>query len=67
MVGGDVRHDRMTRFLSGRDYTFRDLWLQVKTMVREVQTAEGVLIFDDPIQEKACQRRQHLRWQLLFT
>ncbi|MFZ3140544.1 MAG: hypothetical protein WA147_08120 [Polaromonas sp.] len=52
-MGGDVSHDRITRFLSGRDYMSRDLWLQVKTMVREVQTAEGVLIFDDPIQEKA--------------
>jgi hypothetical protein len=29
------------------------LWLQVKVMVLQVQTAEGVLIFDDTIQEKA--------------
>ena len=53
IVQGDVSHDRITRFLSGQDYTSKDLWLQVKTMVRQVQTAEGVLIFDDPIQEKA--------------
>jgi DDE superfamily endonuclease len=53
MVQGDVSHDRITRFLSRQDYTSKDLWLQVKTMVREVQTAEGVLIFDDTIQEKA--------------
>ena len=53
MVQGDVSHDRITRFLSGQDYTSKDLWLQVKTMVRQVQTAEGVLIFDDTIQEKA--------------
>ena len=53
MVGGDVSHDRITRFLSGQDYTSKDLWLQVKAMVREVENAQGVLIFDDTIQEKA--------------
>ena len=53
MVQGDVSHDRITRFLSRQDYTSKDLWLQVKTMVRQVQTAEGVLIFDDTIEEKA--------------
>jgi SRSO17 transposase len=53
MVGGDVSHDRITRFLSSQDYTSKDLWLQVKGIVREVQNAQGVLIFDDTIQEKA--------------
>lgn len=53
MVQGDVSHDRITRFLSAQDYTSKDLWLQVKAMVRQVQTAQGVLIFDDTIQEKA--------------
>jgi hypothetical protein len=53
MVGGDVSHDRITRFLSAQDYTSKDLWLQVKTMVRQVENAQGVLIFDDTIQEKA--------------
>lgn len=53
MVGGEVSHDRVTRFLSGRDYTSKDLWQQVKPMVRSIQADEGVLIFDDTIQEKA--------------
>jgi len=53
MVEGDVSHDRITRLLSRQAYTSKDLWLQVKAMVREVQSAEGVLIFDDTIQEKA--------------
>ncbi len=30
MVDGEVSHDRITRFLSGQEYTSRDLWLQVK-------------------------------------
>ena len=53
MVGGEVSHDRITRFLSGQEYTSRDLWLQVKAMVRQVEDDQGVLIFDDTIQEKA--------------
>lgn len=53
MVDGDVSHDRVTRFLSEREYTSKDLWLQVKSTVREIEKDDGVLIFDDTIQEKA--------------
>jgi hypothetical protein len=53
MVEGDVSHDRVTRFLSERDYTSRDLWRQVKSTVRQIEKEDGVLIFDDTIQEKA--------------
>jgi hypothetical protein len=52
MVDGTISHDRVTRFLSERDYTSRDLWLQVKKTVREVERDDAVLIFDDTIQEK---------------
>ena len=53
MVQGDVSHDRITRFLSKQEYTSKDLWRQVKPMVMTVEAADGVLIFDDTIQEKA--------------
>lgn len=53
MVDGDVSHDRVTRFLSEREYTSKDLWMQVKSTVREIEQDDGVLIFDDTIQEKA--------------
>lgn len=52
MVCGAVSHDRVTRFLSEREYTSRDLWLQVKQTVREIEQDDAVLIFDDTIQEK---------------
>jgi hypothetical protein len=52
MVDGDVSHDRVTRFLSEREYTSKDLWKQVKATVREIEQEDGVLIFDDTIQEK---------------
>ena len=53
MVAGEVSHDQVTRFLSSQDFTSRDLWQHVKPMVRSVESSEGVLIFDDTIQEKA--------------
>ncbi len=53
MVEGEVSHDRVTRFLSGQDFTSKDLWQQVKPVVRSIEKNDGVLIFDDTIQEKA--------------
>ena len=53
MVEGEVSHDQVTRFLSGQNFTSKDLWQQVKSVVRSVENNEGVLIFDDTIQEKA--------------
>ena len=53
MVEGEVSHDRITRFLSEQEYTSKDLWREVKSTVRLVEQDDGVLIFDDTIQEKA--------------
>ena len=53
MVDGAVSHDKVTRFLSAQQYTSKDLWAVVKPTVRSIEGSEGVLIFDDTIQEKA--------------
>jgi hypothetical protein len=53
MVDGEVSHDRITRFLSKQEYTSRDLWLQVKAMVRQVE--------DEPDGQLVC-----LAGELLF-
>lgn len=53
MVDGEVSHDRVTRFLAEREYTSKDLWKQVKSTVRQIEREDGVLIFDDTIQENA--------------
>ncbi|MGZ8959282.1 MAG: IS701 family transposase [Methylosarcina sp.] len=53
MLDGEVSHDRVTRFLAEREYTSKDLWRQVKSTVRQIEREDGVLIFDDTIQEKA--------------
>jgi len=53
MVEGDVSHDQVTRFLSTPECTSKGLWQQVKQTVRAIEREDGVLIFDDTIQEKA--------------
>lgn len=53
MLDGEISHDKVTRFLSEREYTSKDLWRAVKTTVRKMERADGALIFDDTIQEKA--------------
>jgi len=52
MLDGAISHDGITRFLSGHDFTSKDLWLHVKSTVRHVEQDDAVLIFDDTIQEK---------------
>jgi hypothetical protein len=42
----------VTRFLNRDDYDSKLLWRHVKKTVREVEREDGVLIFDDTIQEK---------------
>ena len=48
----NISHDKVTRFLSERKYTSKDLWLLVKPTLREIETDSGVLIFDDTVEEK---------------
>ena len=54
MLDGAISHDKVTRFLSARAYTSKDLWREVKASVGEIESKDGVLIFDDSTQEKAC-------------
>lgn len=52
MLDGDMSHDQVTRFLSERPYTSKDLWREVKPIVRQIEKEDSYLIFDDTIQEK---------------
>ncbi|MBC8135819.1 MAG: transposase [Fibrella sp.] len=47
-----VSHDQVTRFLSSSEFDSKDLWKVVKPHVRQMQSEDGCLIFDDTIQEK---------------
>jgi hypothetical protein len=52
LLDGAISHDQVTRFLSWDDYDSKLLWRHVKKTVREIEQEDGVLIFDDTIQEK---------------
>lgn len=52
LVNGEVSHDQVTRFLSNKKQTGKDLWRTVKPFVRQIQSEKGVLILDDSIEEK---------------
>ena len=52
LLNGEISHDQVTRFLSKEEKTSKDLWLMVKPFVKKTQSANGVLIIDDSIEEK---------------
>lgn len=52
LLDGAVSHDQITRFLAEKVKTSRDLWRVVKPLVRQIESEEGVIIFDDSIEEK---------------
>ena len=53
LLDGQISHYQVTRFLAERKYTSKDLWREVKGTVRQIECDDGVLIFDDTIEEKA--------------
>lgn len=52
LLNDAISHDKITRFLSAREFTSADLWQIVKPLVRQVERADAVLIVDDSIEEK---------------
>ena len=60
LLDNEIKHDKITRFLSSDDFCSKDLWMLVKPTVREIESDKGVLIFDDTIQEKAYTKESEL-------
>jgi len=60
VLDGKVSHDQVTRFLSGKDYSSKDLWKAFKKDIREIEDESGVLIFDDTVQEKPHSKENDL-------
>ena len=52
LLDGEISHDQVTRLLSTPAKTSADLWRVVKPLVRQVESDNGLLIFDDSIEEK---------------
>lgn len=53
-TGNVISHDKVTRFLSSRDFTSVDLWQFAKSLIKSINEKkdDGVLILDDSIEEK---------------
>lgn len=52
LVNGVLSHDQVSRFLAGERQTSAKWWRRVKPLVREIETDDGLLLFDDSIEEK---------------
>jgi hypothetical protein len=53
---------------SQQDFTSKELGKVIKKTVREIETGEGVLIFDDTLQEKPHSKENDLIcWHALST
>jgi hypothetical protein len=52
ILDGEVSHDKITRFLARKNYSSKALWGFVKPNIRELETEDGVLIFDDTLEAK---------------
>ena len=52
LLDGSLSHDKITRTLSGQEYSSKDLWKEVKSLVRDHEKEDACLIFDDTIISK---------------
>jgi DDE superfamily endonuclease len=52
LLDGQVSHDQITRMPAGKRPGSAELWQLLKPQVRKMQSAEGVMIIDDSIEEK---------------
>lgn len=53
LVDNTLSHDSITRFLSNNNFSGKTLWQKVKPLVREYETEDACLVFDDTIVEKS--------------
>jgi hypothetical protein len=68
LLDGEISHDQITRFLSHKQFSSADLWKNVKKEVREIESEDGVLIFDDTVQEKPYSSENELiNWHFDHT
>ncbi|MDR2763783.1 MAG: transposase, partial [Tannerella sp.] len=52
LLDGEVSHDKITRMLSGNICNSKELWQEVKPLVRQYESEDACLIFDDTIVSK---------------
>lgn len=52
LTNNEISHDKVTRFLSSKDFTSSDLWHIAKPLYKSIKSEKGVLAIDDSIEEK---------------
>jgi hypothetical protein len=52
LLDGAISHDKITRLLSMNEFNSKSLWNEVKPLVREYESEDACLIFDDTIISK---------------
>lgn len=56
VLDGDIAHDTFTRFLwwgvQKKEWWSKELWSLIKPIIRKIESENGVIIFDDTIEEK---------------
>jgi DDE superfamily endonuclease len=63
-----ISHDKVTKFLSSKDYTASDLWKIAKPFCESIETEDGVLIIDDSIEEKPyTDENELISWHFSHT
>ena len=60
LFNGAYSYDQFTRMLSNNSFDSSHLWKLVKSKVREIEANDGVIIFDDTIQEKRYSKENEL-------
>ena len=55
-----VSHDKITRFLAGNELDSQQLWLSTKSIIRQHESDDAVIIFDDTIVEKPHSKESDL-------
>lgn len=51
-VDGSISHDKITRLLSEQSFSSKELWHEVKPLIRKFEHQGGCLVFDDSLLEK---------------
>lgn len=45
-------HDQITRLLAKEEYSQKQYWQCINTIVRQIEQDEGIIVVDDPLEEK---------------
>ena len=52
LTNNAISHDKVTRFLSSKNFTSSDLWRIAKNFCRTIEDEDGAILIDDSIEEK---------------